>query len=83
METAKLRERVINELSLIPQDKLIEVYDVIHFFRMGLEKSKTDADKILSFSGCWGDMQDKEFNEFTEEIKQRRKQAFKGRQKEI
>jgi len=50
---------------------------------MGLEKSKTDADKILSFSGCWSDMQDKEFNEFTGEMKQRRKQAFKGRVREI
>jgi len=75
----QLREKVIKEISLIPFDKLDEVYDFIRFFRIGAEKEKTNKEKILSFAGCWEDMPDEIYNDFLSEIKHRRKEAFSGR----
>ncbi len=72
-------DQVIEELKLIPQDKLLEVYDFIHYFRVGLEQSKENKDIIMKFAGCWGDLPDEVFNEFLEEIGQRRQLAFSRR----
>ena len=79
MDKDQLREKVIEEISLIPFDKLDEVYDFIRFFRIGTERVKASKEKILSFAGCWEDMPDETFNDFLLEIKHRRKEAFSGR----
>ncbi|MFH2220366.1 MAG: hypothetical protein ABII68_12005 [Pseudomonadota bacterium] len=76
MDKNQLREKVIKEISLIPFDKLDEVYDFIRFFRIGTERVKANKEKILSFAGCWEDMADETFNDFLLEIKHRRKEAF-------
>ncbi len=75
----QLREKVIKEIYLIPLEKLDEVYDFIRFFRMGIEKTKTNKEKVLSFAGCWEDMPENTFNEFLMEIKHRRMKAFSKR----
>ena len=31
-----LQEQIINEINHIPNDKLSELYDLIHYFRLGL-----------------------------------------------
>jgi hypothetical protein len=31
-----LQEQIINEINHIPNDKLNELYDLIHYFRLGL-----------------------------------------------
>lgn len=31
-----LQERIIDEIKQIPPDKLAEVYDLVHYFRLGL-----------------------------------------------
>ncbi len=33
-----LIQKIIQELQNIPEDKLVELYDVIHYFRLGLSK---------------------------------------------
>lgn len=33
-----LIEKIIQELRDIPEDKLAEIYDLIHYFRLGLER---------------------------------------------
>jgi hypothetical protein len=33
----QLPDKLYKELSLIPADKLSELYDIIHYFRMGIE----------------------------------------------
>lgn len=33
-----LKDKIIQELENIPEDKLAELYDVIHHFRIGLEE---------------------------------------------
>ncbi len=31
-----LQEQIIEEIKQIPNDKLVEIYDLIHYFRLGL-----------------------------------------------
>jgi len=77
----QLREKIIKEIHLIPLEKLDEVYDFIRFFRIGIERTKTNKEKVLSFAGCWEDMPENTFNEFLMEIKHRRIEAFSRRRK--
>jgi hypothetical protein len=35
-EVSMLHEQVIEEIKQIPSEKLAEIYDLIHFFRLGL-----------------------------------------------
>ena len=44
---------VIDEIKLVPKNRLQEVYNFIHFFRLGLEKSQNDTEDIMQFAGCW------------------------------
>jgi hypothetical protein len=76
MKGSGIRDKVMEEIKLIPEHKLSEVYDLIHYFRIGLQQSKEDMDRIMKFAGCWQDMPDEVFSEFLEEIGQRRQQAF-------
>ncbi len=79
MEISELQAEVIEEIRLIPKDKLPELYDFIHFFRLGLETAPDDTEEIMRFAGCWQDMTDNEFEDFSEEIVERRRQAFSKR----
>ncbi len=54
-----IRDDIINELQYIPEAKLLEVYDLIHYFRLGLNgeaarQSPQDKDlkidKVMCFS---------------------------------
>ena len=74
-----IRDKVMEEIKLIPEHKLLEVYDFIHYFRIGLQKSKVNINQIMQFAGCWKDMSEDLFNDFLEEISKRRSQAFAGR----
>lgn len=76
-----IRDKVMKEIKLIPENKLSEVYDLIHYFRKGLQKPKKKIDQITKFAGCWKDMPETIFNEFLEDIKQHRKKAFSNRQR--
>ena len=35
-----LQEQIIEEIKQIPNDKLVEIYDLIHYFRLGLTQEK-------------------------------------------
>ena len=70
---------VMEEIRLVPKDRLPTVYDFIHFFRLGLETVRDDTEEIMRFAGCWQDMADEEFRDFSEDIAERRRQAFSGR----
>jgi hypothetical protein len=35
-----LQEQIIEEIKQIPNDKLVEVYNLIHYFRLGLNQEK-------------------------------------------
>jgi len=75
MEALAIRDRVIEEIKLIPEHKLREIYDVIYHFRLSLA-SQRDAGQILRFAGCWNDLPEAVFNEFLADVARRRQQAF-------
>ena len=79
MTSAILKDKVIREINLIPQEKLFEVYSFIHYFRIGTEKEKNKIREIslLSYAGVWEGME--VFDDFLSDISNRRKKAFVGR----
>lgn len=46
-----LIDKIIQELRDIPEDKLAEIYDIIHYFRLGLESElsaeETPAEMVI------------------------------------
>ncbi|QFY44536.1 hypothetical protein F6R98_19455 [Candidatus Methylospira mobilis] len=36
-----LQEQLIEEIKQIPNEKLAEIYDLVHYFRLGLAQEKT------------------------------------------
>lgn len=81
MVTTALRMKVIEEIQQMPEDKLGELYDVLHFFRIGIQHTPVMAQKsaVMDFAGCWNDMADDEFDAFLGDIALRRQQASSGR----
>jgi hypothetical protein len=76
MESPPLREQVLNEIRLIPEEKLSELYEVIHDFRLELSEFRKPTSDIMKFAGCWQELPENVFNEFSEDIVLRRKKAF-------
>lgn len=81
MEQLEIREKVIEELRKIPDEKMENIYQFILRIRTEPQKSRTNVDKIMGFAGCWSDMPENAFSEFIQEMRDRRAQAFTGRRK--
>lgn len=79
MNQTKNRENIIDELQQVPEDKIQELLDVIHFFRLGLQLSEGNKEKILSFAGCWSDMSSDLYKEFANDIHVRRAKSITRR----
>lgn len=73
------RERIFEEIRRIPESKLAEIYSLLHHFRVGLETTRNGMKPVMKYAGCWSDMSDKVFAEFTQEIATRREDAFSRR----
>ncbi len=56
-----------------------ELYNFIHYFRLGVEVSQESLNPTMEFAGFWNDMLDEMFANFNEEISTRRQQSFSGR----
>ena len=80
MKTASIREKVVEEVNLIPEEKMPQILDLIRHFRIGLEFSRKKSHKNRNFAGSWKDMSDEMYDEFVNEINQRRRSAFSRRQ---
>ncbi len=70
---------IYKELERIPQDKRAELYDIIHYFRLGLETKEKMENPTMELAGSWSDMPDRVFDLMLEDITERRKKAFTGR----
>ena len=80
MTALMIKDKVIQEINLIPEDKLADLYNFIHYFRLGLETSAHNENKqTLAFAGCWREMPDETFSAFMSEITERRHLAFTRR----
>ena len=59
MTSTQLREKLREEIRNIPDSRLQEVYDFIHFFRLGLEwDTPPVTPDVMRFAGAWEDMRD-------------------------
>jgi hypothetical protein len=80
MTSLMIKNKVLREIDLIPEEQLADLYNFIHYFRLGLETSSSQKNKqILAFAGCWQDMPDETFSDFMAEIAERRHRAFTRR----
>jgi hypothetical protein len=79
MDNSELRLKVFEEVKQIPDEHLRELYDLIHSFRLGSASTNADADSIMNFAGCWGDLPAQTYIELAEELNLRRHQAFSQR----
>jgi len=77
-----IKEKIIREVEKIPKDKITELYDVIHFFRIGIESRKKEVKDrrraALKFFGIWGNMSPEEVSAL-DEIESRRQKTFRKR----
>ena len=76
MDLLNIRTKLITEINLIPEDKLEELYNFIHYWRLNGESSPGLLEQTMQFAGWWNDMSDETFANFSEEINIRRQQAF-------
>jgi hypothetical protein len=68
MSQLEMREKVIEELSKIPDEQMENIYEFIRHIRTEPQNSRANADKIMGFAGCWSDMPDNAFSEFIQEM---------------
>jgi hypothetical protein len=74
MDHLTKKNDIFAEINLIPEDKLTELYNLIHYFRITL-KSSENISKILEFASCWQDLSEEEFTDFSQEIEERRQNS--------
>ncbi|MBT0810136.1 hypothetical protein KIH41_02425 [Litoribacter ruber] len=68
MSNNELKDKLKRRIDHLSEDKL---HDVSQFLE-SLEK-RNNKGKILSFAGCWSDLEDDIFNELTRDLEGRRK----------
>ena len=69
-----IQDDIINELQYIPEAKLIELYDLIHYFRLGLnseavKQSSQEKDFEIDKTMCLNTLEkikQRDFSNFTE-----------------
>lgn len=44
-----LQEQIFDEIKQIPSDKLVEVYDLIHYFRLGMKLMPCQNSALLAW----------------------------------
>ncbi len=79
MSETVIRNKLLEEISRIPEDQVSDIYNLVHYFRLGLQSKKANPDKILKLSASWKDMSEDDFNEFLNQMRARRKTAFSSR----
>lgn len=50
-----LIQKIVQELQEIPEEKLAEIYDLIHYFRLGLDKEPQQPREPGLLEGSVGD----------------------------
>ncbi|OUC16368.1 MAG: hypothetical protein B0A82_02290 [Alkalinema sp. CACIAM 70d] len=77
MNDSDLRTKVLQEIQQIPEGRLVELYDLVHTFRLNA-KSRQSA-STLQFAGCWNELDDAVYSDFLDDVMLRRQQAFSER----
>jgi hypothetical protein len=72
MKISELRNKLLAEIQQVPEDQLIDLYNLIHAFRLNTVDSDDHDKAILKFAGCWNEMPNETYTEFVDEIVTRR-----------
>jgi len=79
---AGIKEKIMKEVEKIPKNKIAQLYDVVHLFRVEVESPpKVPKDRRIeakNFFGIWKDITPEE-NAVLEEIQARRKMIYAPR----
>jgi len=76
MKVSTMREKLFDEISKIPDEKVPEIFDFLHYFRLGLGMKLSNPQRILKLAGSWKDMSEDDFDDFLNDVTNRRKNAF-------
>jgi hypothetical protein len=79
MNEPALRDKVIEEIGRIPEDRLAELFDFVHFFRIGLEATELAPVEPMKFAGAWAEMAEETFQGLLVEVAKRRRGGFSRR----
>ncbi|MFP4547053.1 MAG: hypothetical protein ACLFQM_02900 [Fidelibacterota bacterium] len=67
------KNKIIDEINQLPEVKLDEVFDLIHFFRIGFEKERNvNKESIMKYAGVWSEMTEKDLSNFFLGVRERR-----------
>ena len=69
IDEKEIKKKIIQRLENIHGNKLNRIYE----FLKKIDKENIKKRKILSYAGMWSDMDDATFDDFTENLKNRRK----------
>jgi hypothetical protein len=75
MSRSELETKVLEEIQLLSEERLVELYDIIHAFQLAANRTRN----TMKFAGCWNDLPDETYAELTEDLTQRRQAAFSER----
>lgn len=67
---------ILKELKNVPLDRLEDLYSIIHSLQVNTKKSEKQSKKILSFAGAFGDMSEKDYNDFLNHTRDTRNNLF-------
>ncbi|MBV5273607.1 MAG: hypothetical protein JZU52_08175 [Lamprocystis purpurea] len=71
------RQQLSEEIASIPDDKIAEVFSIVHRYRVDLESTPADGSaQANDFAGIWADMPDEAFQDFLRDVEDRRHNAF-------
>lgn len=64
-----IKKRIINRIENIHGNKLSQIYE----FLKKIDRENTEKSKLLSYAGIWSDMDEATFDDFTKNLRDRRK----------
>jgi hypothetical protein len=79
MNASAERERIYKEIELLPEERLPDIYRLLHNFRLRLNLNAPSKAPVMRYAGSWSNMSHDDFSALTDEISERRQQAFFGR----
>lgn len=74
------RLKLLEEVSLLPETSLKDMYYLVHRYRLGLQAEQThdvhtSKEITLSLAGAWQDWDDDDFQDFLDDVYRRRSES--------
>jgi len=79
MSVAIERERIIEEVRRIPDERLGEAYALLRRLHQGAKDTNAPRTQVMGYAGSWNEMPDEIFSQFLGDVTDRRQQAFSSR----